>query len=297
MKRVYGYAFVVAGLFFMLSVAPSWGGGHPGTNDDSDGVGNTGGGSAALANTTGGGNTAYGFTALHNNTTGTGNTATGYEALFSNSTGNSNTAIGRLSGANLTGGNNNIYLGSPGPDVAGAESDTMRLGVAQHRVFIPGAYGRMAVDGLPLYIKPNGKLGTNPSSAHYKRDIKTMGPNSQQLLQLRPVTFTYKEDPDKVRQYGLIAEEVAKVYPELVTHTSKGEVEGVHYAALIPMLLNELQREQQELQGVAELKAQLQRQQQELAALKAHQASVEAALAQMRAQTGAVAIQAALAGR
>jgi len=155
---------------------------------------------------------------------------------------------------------------------------------------------------VPLCIKANGRVGIigstatscTSSSARYKRDIETMGPSSQQLLQLRPVTFTYKEDQGKVRQYGLIAEEVAKVYPELVSRSATGKVEGVRYEALIPMLLNELQRQQQELQGVAELKAQLQRlkaqQEQDLASLKAE-------LAQVRAQQGAVAIQASLAGR
>ncbi len=122
------------------------------------------------------------------------------------------------------------------------------------------------------------------SSARYKRDIQDMGDRSQGLFQLRPVTFRYKQDPQGQRQYGLIAEEVAKVYPELVTRGAKGEVESVQYRELIPILLNELQHQQQQ---VAELKAQNQSlratQSQELAELKAQNVRLQAALVQQNA--------------
>jgi trimeric autotransporter adhesin len=81
------------------------------------------------------------------------------------------------------------------------------------------------------------------SSARYKRDIHDMGERSQGLYQLRPVTFRYKQDTPGPRQYGLIAEEVVKVYPELVTKGADGKVESVQYHELIPMLLNEAQRQ------------------------------------------------------
>ena len=94
-------------------------------------------------------------------------------------------------------------------------------------------------------INGKGQLGILASSARYKRDIHPMGESSQALLALRPVTFRYKQDPSNERQYGLVAEEVAAVYPELVTRTPTGEVQSVRYEELIPMLLNELQRQKQ----------------------------------------------------
>jgi len=221
---------------------------------------------ALFSNTDGFDNIAIGTRALESNITGDGNIATGVAAL-GRSTGSLNIALGHFSGDNLTDGNNNIYLGSEGPPAPGSESDTLRLGSTQTRAFITGVYGAIVGRAAAVRIDSNGQLVTKSSSARYKRDVETMGPSSQKLLQLRPVTFTYKEDPEKVRQYGLIAEQVAKVYPELVTHTATGKVEGVDYEALIPMLLNELQHQQQEL-----------------AALKAHQTSLEAALVQMREQ-------------
>ena len=100
----------------------------------------------------------------------------------------------------------------------------------------------------------------------YKRDIAPMGTSSEKVLDLRPVTFAYKEDAQHVTHYGLVAEEVAAVYPELVTHTATGEVQAVRYQELIPMLLNELQRQQQLFQRQEQT---LQRLQQELADLRA----------------------------
>jgi hypothetical protein len=111
------------------------------------------------------------------------------------------------------------------------------------------------------------------SSARYKRDIETMGRRSEGVLQLRPVTFAYKNDAKGITQYGLIAEEVQAVYPELVTHTPTGEVQCVRYQELIPMLLNELQRQQQTLE----------RQQRELGEV----AKLRNELAELRALAGA----------
>jgi hypothetical protein len=109
-------------------------------------------------------------------------------------------------------------------------------------------------------INSQGQLGVLASSARYKHDIQDMGERTQRLLKLRPVTFRYKQDPEAALQYGLIAEEVAKVYPELVVRGAKGEVESVQYHQLIPMLLNEVQHQQKALsaqsQQIAELKAQ-----------------------------------------
>ena len=120
----------------------------------------------------------------------------------------------------------------------------MRLGSVQTQTFIAGVT-TTAVTGAPVLIDANGQLGIPLSSARYKRDIETMGARSEGVLKLRPVTFVYTQDRQGVRQYGLIAEEVATVYPELVTRTATGEVQAVRYQELIPMLVNELQRQQQ----------------------------------------------------
>ena len=119
----------------------------------------------------------------------------------------------------------------------------MRLGSDQTKTFIAGV-ATTPVSGTNVTIDANGQLGTLLSSARYKRDIETMGARSEGALKLRPVTFVYKQDEQGVRQYGLIAEEVATIYPELVTHTATGEVQGVRYQELIPLLVNELQRQQ-----------------------------------------------------
>src|SRR5262249_44189360 len=156
-------------------------------------------------------------------------------------------------GANLTSGDNNIYLGNSG---AVTESNTMRLGqpVTHTRTFMAGITG-VPVSGSTVVVDSNGQLGILMSAARYKRDIEDMRDSSQGLYRLRPITFRYKQDSQGQRQYGLIAEEVAKVYPELVVRGAKGKVESIQYHELIPMLLNEVQHQQQE---IAALKAQAQ---------------------------------------
>jgi len=233
---------------------------------NTDGHDNTGVGmSVLISNTTGNQNTAVGSSALITNGKGQENTAVGFAALFTNETGHRNTAIGRTAlrnstggkniaigyraGLNLETGNNNIYLGSEG---AATESLTMRLGSIQTSTFIAGVFGTSVAGGTPVEIDANGQLGTSPSSARYKQDIEGMGARSAGVLALRPVTFVYRDDAQGTTRYGLIAEEVAAVYPGLVTRTAAGEAQTVRYQELIPMLLNELQRQQQEL---AELRA------------------------------------------
>src|SRR5262249_5610253 len=194
-------------------------------------------------NTSGTGNIAIGDRALGANTTGNENTASGIRALYNLSSGSSNTAVGARAGSNLTSGAYNIYLGNLG---VATESNTMRLGdVGQTSTFMAGVFGVHIDGGTPVFINSAGHLGTPHSSARYKSDIQTMGKSSSGLLQLRPVTFRYTQDAQGVRQYGLIAEEVAKVYPELVVYSASGEIESVQYQALIPMLLNEVQHQQQ----------------------------------------------------
>jgi len=161
-------------------------------------------------------------------------------------------------------GNNNIYIGNQG---AGDEFQTIRIGTAQTGTFIAGIV-TAGVDGATVQVDGNGQLGVVPSSARYKQDIVSMGVSSEGVLHLRPVTFAYKDDARKVTHYGLVAEEVAAVYPELVTRTATGEVQTVKYQELIPMLLNELQRQQHELRRQSVALTELETLRKELAELR-----------------------------
>jgi hypothetical protein len=230
------------------------------------GVGNTANGISALyTNATGSDNTATGSWSLYYNTTGTANTASGVSALFANTTGIFNTAIGGYAlssntkggyniavgygaGQNNTTGSNNIEIGNSG---ASTDTGDIRIGTAgsQTATFLAGIYGT-TVSGVEVFVNANGQLGTFTSSRRYKNDIKDMGDVSAKLMQLRPVTFRYKDSAEKgphALQYGLIAEEVAKVYPDLVQFDKQGRPYTVNYHLLTPMLLNELQKEQRRL--------------------------------------------------
>lgn len=249
------------------------------------GFGNTATGVEALrANTTGSRNTASGDKALFSNTTGVNNTALGRNALLRTTTGNSNLALGQGARATLTSGSNNIYLGHPG---VATESNTLRLGNVQTRTFIAGV-ANTPVTGNTMRITSTGRLGVLLSSARYKQDIQPMSDQSQKVHQLRPVTFHYKAEPAGPRQYGLIAEEVAQVYPELVTRNAEGEIEGVRYEELTPMLLNELQRQHQQLatqhQQLDAQAQQLQAVSQQLAEFKAQNDSLRAAVEALQGQ-------------
>jgi len=198
-----------------------------------------------------------GYDAL-NLTNGIRNTAIGRFAL-NRSTGSKNIGVGANAGSSLVNGSNNIYIGNQG---AGDESQTIRIGQAQTSTFMAGIT-TTGVSGTAVVVDANGQLGITLSSARYKQDIAPMGTRSEKVLDLRPVTFAYKGDARAITHYGLIAEEVAIVYPDLVTRTASGEVQTVKYQELIPMLLNELQRQRQEFQQA------LQSQQRELAELRA----------------------------
>jgi hypothetical protein len=203
---------------------------------------------ALLSNTTGGGNTAAGAFALDSNSTGEDNTAAGASALESNTTGGSNIGIGAKAGLNLTTGDNNIDIGNQA--VAG-ESNIIHIGTQgmQTSTFIAGIFGTTfpkSAKAVEVMIDSGGHLGTKGkgkvSSARYKRDIRDMGDASDGLLKLRPVSFRYKQDPTGALEYGLIAEEVERVYPELVTYGDDGKIEGVLYESLPALLLNEVQK-------------------------------------------------------
>jgi endosialidase-like protein len=212
---------------------------------------NTANGRQALFhNTTGNQNTANGIQALFSNTTGINNTANGYGALFSNTTGNNNIALGYLAGDALVMGDNNIYIDNQGSTT---ESDTIRIGGSQTSTFIAGINGTV-VAGVTVLVDTNGQVGVLGSSQRFKEEIKPMDRASEAILALRPVTFRYKHelDPNGIPQFGLVAEEVEKVNPDLVARDSQGKVYVVRYEAVNAMLLNEFLKEHRK---VEELKA------------------------------------------
>jgi uncharacterized coiled-coil protein SlyX len=213
------------------------------------GSNNTATGSTALdQNTTGNNNTATGVGALLFNPTGNNNTAEGFQALY-NSTGSNNIALGANAGINLTTGNNNIDIGARG--VAG-ESNTIRIGRGGvHKIaYMQGISGATVASGVTVVVGSNGHLGTVQSSARFKDEIKPMDKASEAILALKPVTFRYKHklDPDGVPQFGLIAEQVEKVNPDLVARDEKGQVYTVRYEAVNAMLLNEFLKEHRKVE-------------------------------------------------
>jgi hypothetical protein len=203
---------------------------------------------AMLFNTTGNNNTASGYFAVYQNTTGNNNTGTGYSALLNNTTGIGNIALGNFAGSNLTTGDNNIDIGNPG--VAG-EANTIRIGTrgTQTKTFIAGINGA-GVTGVAVKINAAGQLGTAPSSARFKADVQPMDRASEAILALKPVTFRYKKvlDPDGTAQFGLLAEDVAKVNPDLVVRDAEGKIYTVRYDAVNAMLLNEFLKEHRQVQ-------------------------------------------------
>lgn len=201
------------------------------------------GNSAMSRNTTSGDNVAVGLNALFF-TTGGSNTGVGSNALATNTTGTGNIALGYFAGSLISTGSNNIDIGNTAP---GNESDTIRIGNTQTAAYLAGVSGVTVASGVQVYIDANGQLGTITSSARFKEDIADMGGASHRLMQLRPVTFRYKapyDDGSHRLQYGLVAEEVAKIDPELVQFDSKGQAQTVRYHVIDMMLLNEVQRQE-----------------------------------------------------
>ena len=209
-----------------------------------DGGGDTAIGREALtSNTDGSENVAIGDSALLFNTTGADNIAIGFSAMLGNFAGNNNIAIGVTAGINLT-GDNNIDIGNEG--VSG-EANTIRIGGdvgfgAQTATYIAAISG-VAVVGDPVVVDANGQLGTATSSARFKKEVKPMEKASETILALKPVTFRYKSDSKRTPQFGLIAEEVAEINPDLVTRDRNGEIYSVRYEAVNAMLLNEFLKE------------------------------------------------------
>ena len=219
---------------------------------------------AGVANTpngsVGSNNTAVGFDALFNNTAGVANTAVGWNALFDNTTGNYNTAIGLLALSNSTSGVNNVALGFYAGNGVITASNVICIGTevagadVSNTAWIGDVYGVTTQNGTtaPVVVSADGQLGTVASSERFKKDIATMETASEVILSLRPVTFHYKTDATGTPQFGLIAEEVAKVNPALVLPDKEGKPYTVRYEAVNAMLLNEFLKEHRE---VAELKS------------------------------------------
>ena len=222
---------------------------------------NTATGAASLfRNTSGIRNTGTGRGALLNNMSGNNNTADGHDALAFNTTGSLNTALGFNAGISHTTGDNNIYIGHIG---AANESNTIRIGTqtavtdetgAPHAVhtgtFIAGVFGKTSSSGTAVFINSNGKLGTATSSKRFKENIKVMDKASEAIFALKPVTFHYKEeiDPDRTPQFGLVAEDVANVNPDLVVRDAGGKPYTVRYDQVNAMLLNEFLKEHRKVE-------------------------------------------------
>ncbi|MGA2350805.1 MAG: tail fiber domain-containing protein [Terracidiphilus sp.] len=224
---------------------------------------------ALFQNTTGGENTAHGFAALYSNTTGAQNTATGLWALDDNTTGNYNAASGAWALAPNSTGNYNVgvgyaagYYNSPGAsnniDIgnwgSAGDNGTVRIGSGGQTSFYVAGVNGVGVSGVPVYINSNGQLGTVNSSIRFKEDVHDMAAASDGLMRLRPVTYRYKQpyaDGSKPVDYGLIAEEVAEVYPDLIVKDNDGQIQTVQYQKLTPMLLNEVQKEHRQLEDQA----------------------------------------------
>jgi hypothetical protein len=258
---------------------------------------NTASGYGALYSNNGNSNTASGYEALYANTSGTHNTATGLHALAANTTGSNNIAEGYHGGYNLTTGSYNIDIGSPGVK---AESGVIRIGTitgttsTQSAAYIAGIYGvTTTTAGTAVFIDSSGQLGTVSSSIRYKEDVQPMADTSERLLKLRPVKFRYKKadaSGEKPIQYGLIAEEVAEVYPELVVRdATTGRIDGVRYEELAPMLLNEVQKLTAQVQKNAAQEQQNTAQASKIRALEQQVAEMHAALLKLQAKDERVA--------
>ena len=212
-------------------------------------------------------NTAVGANTLQSNTEGLGNTALGTFALENNTTGIRNTALGSSAGNNLTTGQDNLDIDNAG--VAG-ESGTIRIGdgAFHSRTFIAAMRGVTTGvgDAIPVVIDSAGQLGTMSSSRRFKKEIKTMDKASEAILGLKPVTFHYKSDGTNTAQFGLIAEEVAAVNPDLVVRDPHGQIYTVRYDAVNAMLLNEFLKGHRKNEEQEATITRLQKQIEELAA-------------------------------
>jgi hypothetical protein len=236
---------------------------------------------ALFSNTVGSDNTGTGLGALTFNTAGDNNTATGYGAL-GNSTGSSNTALGAFAGADVTTASNVICIGF---DVRGNNVD--------NSCYIGNIFGDTSSGGTAVFVNSNGRLGTMTSSRRFKEEIKPMDKASEALLALKPVSFRYKKeiDPQRIPQFGLVAEEVEKVNPDLIVRDKEGKAYSVRYDQVNAMLLNEFLKEHEKVDeqqaSISELNTRLARQD---AIIAQQQKSFQSQLAKQEKQMEALAL-------
>ena len=229
-------------------------------------------------------NTAIGASALFNNTSAD-NTAVGGSALGNNTSGHDNTAVGVSALANSTTGNNNIALGSFAGQGVSTASNVISIGVqggnTDNSCYIGQIFNATTSGGSAVFVDANNKLGAVVSSARFKQDVQQMGATSQALFALKPVTFRYKKeiDPTGISQFGLVAEEVEKVNPDLVVRDKEGKPYSVRYDQVNAMLLNEFLKEHCKVEEQRkDFEAALARQQKQIEALTAGLQKVSAEL-------------------
>ena len=226
---------------------------------------------------------AFALSALKFNTSGHSNVAFGPGALLNNTTGSNYLAIGNNAGSAIT-GSNNIDIGNSG---VGGQSGTLRIGSSgTHAGTYIAGIATTHLIGRSVYVSSSGQPGILVSSERYKTAVAPMGNNTEKLQKLRPVTFRLRAELNGSVQYGLIAEEVDKVYPELVIRDEAGTIQGVRYDELAPVLLNEVQRQYAQLQQQS---AELRNMQRQLTELKQMNGAMEAAMATLRANEERVA--------
>jgi trimeric autotransporter adhesin len=238
-------------------------------HSNATGTNNTADGQRALYdNLSGSKNTAHGSGALGNNTMGDNNTADGFQALGANTTGSFNIAVGNNAGSGVTTADDVICIGTAGADVS-------------HSCYIGNIFNQPSSSGLAVFVNSDGKLGTIMSSRRFKEDIKAMDKASEAILALQPVTFRYQKgfDPTRTAQFGLVAEEVAKVNSDLVVRDKEGKPCSVRYDQVNAMLLNEFLKEHRQVQDVKEIVAE---QQKQIEALTAGLQKVSAQLEQSK---------------
>jgi len=229
-------------------------------HSNATGANNTANGQRALYdNLSGSKNTANGSGALGNNTMGDNNTADGFQALGSNRTGSFNIALGNNAGSGVSTADDVICIGAVGADVS-------------HSCYIGNIFNQPSPSGLAVFVNSDGKLGTIMSSRRFKKDIKPMDKASEAILALQPVTFRYKKDfdPTGIAQFGLVAEDVAKVNPDLVVRDKEGKPYSVRYDQVNAMLLNEFLKEHSKVEQLTkDFESKLAEQQKQIEALTA----------------------------
>jgi hypothetical protein len=267
-------------------------------NNDSSGNGsanfnNAFGRNALLSNVDGDENDSFGDDSMEENTTGSQNTAMGDDSLDANTTGNGNVAVGKEAGNSIVDGNDNVVLGHnagigivhASRNVAIGSQEAGPFADFDDTCFIGSIFGEIVSDPgsqTAVFVDQFNVVGIFNSSQKYKHDIQPMDKASETLYQLKPVTFKFNSDWKGTTQYGLIAEDVAKVDPQLVSRKD-GDIVTVHYEQINNMLLNEFLKEHKKVQDLETTVAQQQKGMEILTAqLKEQAAQIQKVSAQLQ---------------